>query len=308
MNKDEDRHIYYVGATAHRAAASYFFIIPNDDGIHPYEFRIGWASDGEKQLRRTRSSLRPDTPGHLEPLFRFLDAHVNIFGSNTGPLYLKSELHSSHSRLTLHNRVIGDNKAPIDTKVWGYGNEEFFINCARRSFRKDGFIAVKRITVRTAQGRIEERYVTICLPHEKHHNEQNVWMLFRLYPAQLRNVKAGDIADAEVKSVLEDELDDEFEGIFGKISKLPLLNLVLPQHHPAREATSHHGETQGQGAEVGVANTTTGAQGGGDKLDISGKLIDVSGGRASDKEVKFKHNDIPLNELPSTVGVRNTPI
>lgn len=139
-------------------------------------------------------------------------------------------------------------------------------------------------------------------------DERNVWMLFRLYPAQLRNVKAGDITDAEVKSVLEEELDDEFEGFVGKISKIPLLNLVLPRHRTTSQGASDHREAHGGGAEVCVANTTTGAQGGGDKLDVNGKSIDVSGSRASDKKLKFKHNEIPLSELPSTVGVKTTPI
>lgn len=307
VNRDEEHHLINVGATTNRAAASFFYIFSNDDGVHPYEFRIGWSSDGEKHLlKRTRSTLRPDTPGHLEPLFRFLDARVSTFGNNPGPLHLKSELHSSHSRLTLHNRVIGDNKAPIDTRVWGYGNKEFFINCARRRYKRDGFIAVKRISVRTAPGRIEERYVTMCLPHEKFHNEQNVWMLFRLYPAQLRNVKAEDISGAEVKSLLEEELDEEFEGLFGKISKLPILNLVLPQRRPTSESRSGHMETQGGGAGVGVTTAAMETQEGNDKLH--GASINVSGSRAGDKELKFKHNDIAMTELHSTTGVTTTPI
>ena len=125
-------------------------------------------------------------------------------------------------------------------------------------------------------------------------------MLFRLYPAQLRNIKAGDIADAEVKSVVEEELDDEFEGLFGKISKLPLLNLVLP-HLSTSEPNR---EPQGGGAEVGpVPNNAKGTQGGG---DITGKSIDVSGGH--DEKLKFKLNEIPLSELPSTTSVKTTPI
>ena len=306
---DTERHVYDVGATTNRAAASFFYIIPNDDGVHPYEFRIGWSDgDSSRKLKRTRSSLRPDTPGHLEPLFRYLDARVSITGNNSGPLHLKSELHNTHSRLTLHNRVIGDNKAPIDTKVWGYGSEEFFINCSRRRFKKDGFITIKRINVRTANRRMEMRYITMCVPNERYHDEQNFWMLFRLYPAHLRDIKEGE--DTEVRSLLEEELDDEFEGIFGHVSKLPLLRLVLPQRSPSssREGASS-ATTQTTGAKVGVVPTTGGTEGGGGKLDVGGASLDVSGVPPSSKGLNFKHEEIPMTTLPPTTTVsKTTPI
>ena len=310
VNTDEERHRYTVGATTNLTAASYFYIIPNDNGAHPYEFRIGWAGDQiERHLKRKPSILRPDTPGHLEPLFRYLDARVGFFGNNPGPLYLKSELHNQYSRLSLHNRVIGDNKAPTDTRVWSYGNEEFFINCARRNFKKDGFIAIKRITVRTGNRQMEERFVTMCLPNEKYHNEQNVWMLFRLFPAHYF-VPSSVTDSTEVKSpeeAKEEELDDEFEGVFGKVSKLPLIRLVLPQ----RQRSSSRTETQGAGGAEGATTTASGgsvrggAHGGGgseagDKLDIGGTSHDVSGSHLTSKGANFKHEAIPMTELPPT--------
>ena len=310
VNIDEERHRYSVGATTNRTAASFFYIIPNDNGAHPYEFRIGWAGDKiERHLKRKPSILRPDTPGHLEPLFRYLDARVGFFGNNPGPLYLKSELHNQYSRLSLHNRVIGDNKAPTDTRVWSYGNDEFFINCARRNFKKDGFIAIKRITVRTGGGQMEEHFVTMCLPNEKFHNERNVWMLFRLFPASFYT-PSSVIDSTEIKSpeeAKEEELDDEFEGVFGKVSKLPLIRLVLPQ----RQRSSSHTETQEPGGAEGVTTTASGGgvrggahRGGGseagDKLDIGGTSHDVSGSQLTSKGVSFKHEAIPMTELPPT--------
>ena len=229
---------------------------------------------------------------------------MSFYGNNSGPLYLKSELHNKHSRLTLHNRVIGDNKAPNDTRVWGYGKEEFFINCARRRFKKDGFIAVKRIAVRTGRGQMEERYITMCLSSEKYHDEQNVWMLFRLFPAQLRNIQGGDISDAEVKSITEEELDDEFEGIFGRVSKLPIFNLVLPGRHTASEKTASHADTHEGGGAASMSVGT--ATGGGDRLDVGGERLDVSGSRPSDKTLTFKHENIPMTELPPTTVTANT--
>ena len=312
MNVDEERHRYTVGGTTDRSAASFFYIIPNDNAVHPYEFRIGWAGDKiDRHLKRKPSILRPDTPGHLEPLFRYLDARVGFFGNNPGPLYLKSELHNQYSRLSLHNRVIGDNKAPTDTRVWSYGNEEFFINCARRNFKRDGFIAIKRITVRTGRGQMEERFVTMCLPSEKFHNERSVWMLFRLFPANFYT-PSSVIDSTEAKSpeeAKEEELDDEFEGIFGKVSKLPLIRLVLPQ----RQRSSSRTETQEPGGAEGATTTASGGgvrggahrggRGGsesGDKLDIGGTSHDVSGSELTSKGVSFKHEVIPMKELPPT--------
>ena len=303
--KDEERHTYYVGATTNRVAASSFYIIPNDDGVHPYEFRIGWAGDDPmKRLKRTRSILLPDTPGHLEPLFRYLDARVGISGSNPGPLYLKSELHNKHSRLTLHNRVIGDNKAPTDTRVWSAGNEEFFINCSRRRFKKDGFIAVKRVSVRTGSRQTEERYVTVCLPNEGYHNEQNVWMLFRLFPMHVFTPK-DDVDDTDIKSPLdaqEEELDDEFEGFFGKVSKLPLLNLVLPQRQHSSSRTETRGAVGGgSGSAVDVSVGGARLTGGADaKLDTGGVSQKVSNKHVTIQGTDFKHESVPMTELPPT--------
>ena len=315
MSADEERHVYSVGATTISAAASLFYVIPNDDGTHPYEFRIGWAGDNvAKGLRRNRSVLHADTPGHLEPLFRYLDAYVGLTGSNPGPLHLKSELHNQHSRLTLHNRVIGDNKAPTDTRVWGSGNEEFFINCARRRFKRDGFIAVKRISVRSRRGQMEESFMTMCLPHEKYHDERNIWMLFRLFPAQSYvsiSTSGDNLSEDEAKSPIEaqkEQLDDEFEGLFGKVSKLPLINLVLPQ----RQRSSSRAETQGAGGGgAGLTMTASGggAQGGRDKLDVGGVSHDVSGSHMISKGVNFKHEEIPMSVLPSTTTTdKSTPI
>ena len=301
VNKDEQRHIYSVGATTDQAAASLFYVIPNDDGTHPYEFRIGWAGDNvERHLKRNPSVhvLRPDTPGYLEPLFRYLDAHVGLYGNNPGPLYLKSELHNQHSRLSLHNRVIGNNKAATDTKVWSCGKEEFFINCARRRFKKDGFIAVKRI-----RNRQMERFVTMCLPSEKYHDEQNIWMLFRLFPVQ-SYVSANSETEAKSpQEAHEEELDDELEGIIGKVSKLPIMRLVLPQRQ--RSSSRTEGAEGGDGSGLTMGATSSGGGGGaqgssGGKLDIGGVSHDVSGSHVTSKGVDFKHEAIPMTELPPT--------
>ena len=188
MKFDEEQHTYSIEATTNLKEAALFYILPDDDGKRAYEFKIGWKNteSKERQIKRTKSILHPDTVRGIEPLYRYLDTNVNVSGRNPGPLYLKSEVHQAHCRLTLHSRLIGGNKAPIDTKVWGSGKEQFFINCARRRFKVDGYIAVKQVSGRRGTRRsLEEIYTTVCVSKETCHNERDTWMLFRLLPAQL---------------------------------------------------------------------------------------------------------------------------
>ena len=204
MNSDEET--YSIGATTDLNQASLFYILPDDERKHVYEFRIGWkiTSNRERLIKRTKSILHPDTVSDLEPLCRYLDAKVNITGRNPGPLQLKNGVDNSHCRLTLHSRLIGKSKAPIDIKVWASGKEEFFINCARRRFKVDGYIAVKQAFEgrERSSRQTEERYTTACVPKETCHNEHDTWMLFRLLPAQF---------------ILSDSKDVKGEG---KIQKL----------------------------------------------------------------------------------------
>jgi hypothetical protein len=186
VNSDEET--YSIGATTDLNQASLFYILPDDDGKHVYEFRIGWkiSTSRERLIKRTKSILHPGRVSDLEPLCRYLDAKVNITGRNPGPLQLKSGVDNSYCRLTLHSRLIGKTKAPIDIKVWASGKEEFFVSCARRRLKMAGYIAVKR----TFEGRerssrqTNERYTTACVPKQTCHNERDTWMLFRLLPAE----------------------------------------------------------------------------------------------------------------------------
>ena len=196
VNSDEE--IYSIGATIDLNQASLFYILPDDDGKHIHEFRIGWKISNcrEKLIKRTRSILHPDTVNDLEPLCRYLDAKVNVTGRNPGPLQLKSGVDNSHCRLTLHSRLIGRSrsKAPIDIKVWASGKEEFFICCARRRLKVDGYIAIKR-TLAGREREAEERYTTACVPKQACHNERDTWMLFRLLPAEFILSRHQDIKE-----------------------------------------------------------------------------------------------------------------
>ena len=135
-------------------------------------------------------------------------------------------------------------------------------------------------------------------------------MLFRLFPPELRDVKADDISHAAIKSPHEEELDEEFEGIFGHVSKLPIFNLVLPQgqRRPTSSANAGHKETH-EGAAAGGGGGGAGvSSASGDKLDVGGETLNVSGVRSSDKALSFRTEDIPMKELPPTVTSKTTPI
>ena len=43
----------------------------------------------------------------------------------------------------LHDRVFDGQYEPVDTRSWLLG-EEFYVNCSRRRFRWDGYVAVKK--------------------------------------------------------------------------------------------------------------------------------------------------------------------
>lgn len=204
VNSDEET--YSIGATTDLNQASLFYILPDDDGKHVYEFRIGWkiTSSRERLIKRTKSILHPDTVSDLEPLCRYLDAKVNIAGRNPGPLQLKSGVDNSHCRLTLHSRLIGRSKAPIDIKVWASGKEEFFVSCARRRLKVDGYVAIKRVIIEgreRSRRQIEERYTTACVPKRICHNERDTWMLFRLLPAQFL------LSDSKEKEIQKPDVD-----------------------------------------------------------------------------------------------------
>ena len=111
----------------------------------------------------------------------------------------------SQSRLTLHNRLL-KHYNPVDIAPWMDGRKVFFINCARRRARRDGYICVRLVTSRR-RGRPELK--TGCVPTKRSHNERDTWMLFRLLPVSLRDkpaVPAGDHNEPDVQSDVDVEL------------------------------------------------------------------------------------------------------
>ena len=197
---------YAVEATQDIKQASAFFIFPNEDGSHPYEFIIGYYGDSRKVLKRMASTLTSTPWPEIDPIPRYLHAPVGILGNNFGPLHLKNHMLQSQSRLALHNRLLKHNN-PVDITPWVDGRDAFFINCARRMAKRDGYICVKLVTTRRG-GRPELR--TGCVPTKRSHNERDTWMLFRLLPVSLRDkpaVPAGDRNEPDVQSDVDVELE-----------------------------------------------------------------------------------------------------
>ena len=193
-----DNH-YSVEATRDIKQASAFFIFPNEDGGHPYEFVIGYYGDSPKVLKQKASILIHTPWPEMNPIPRYLHAPVGVLGNNFGPLHLKNHMLESQSRLTLDNRLL-KHYTPVDIAPWVDGRDVFFINCARRRAKRDGYICVKSVTSRRG-GRPELR--TGCVPTKRSHNERNTWMLFRLLPVSLRDkpvVPAGDHNEPDVPS------------------------------------------------------------------------------------------------------------
>ena len=254
-----EQNNYAVEATRNVRDASDFYIIPIDDGDHPFEFNIGWQGDKlPKALRCNRSSLlTPQNSQHVEPLFRYLDAKVNILGTNPGPLYLREELEAQYSRLTLHQRIIGRSLIPVDTKDWVQGRDQYFIGCSRRRFKKDGFVAVKRLRQRRQRHGVDDpQFLTSCVSSEEYHNGRYVYMLFRILSPSVRekgNQHPESVDNLEVPvSPQEEKIDREFESYFGVAkdiaSKLPLASYVVPSGK--RSASKDGKQTSAMAAKV----------------------------------------------------------
>lgn len=178
---------YAVKATSVRERASPFFLFPHDDGSHPYEFIIGYYGDSDHRpngsMRARGAQSTPAQPPELIP--RFLQASVNHFGYNSGPLCLKYNVNVADSRLTLHSRLI-NSYSPVDPVSWAHGQEIFYVCCVQRRGKKNGYICVKEST---NHGNVE--WITACKSSMKRHDDEHIFMLFRLLPYSQPEVLGG---------------------------------------------------------------------------------------------------------------------
>ena len=231
---------YAVYGTSNPRNASLFFIIPNDSGKHPHEFHIVYMGDNRQVLRKRVSSLTPLSQKPIEAISRYLNARVSVCGTNFGPLHLDYHV-SDGSRLMLFSRVCQD-EGPISTQSWVQGCDMFFINCARRTMKKDGYIGMKR---RQRYG--EEEWITACFPRRHDHNDRSVFMLFRLLPASFRDRdrdttgfdnlgEATPFDDFDNNKSLDEQLASYGRGTAPDAFRAP--PSPLPQRKPKLPATS----------------------------------------------------------------------
>ena len=171
---------YEIYSTNNRQNASLFFIVSSDGGNHPHEFHIAYKGDNRQVLRKQVSSLTPLSQKAVEPIPRYLDAQVSVFGTNPGPLRLVYYV-SERSRLLLFGRIANE-KGAVNPTAWTRGEDMFFINCARRRMKRDGYIGMRR-----RHRNREEEWISVCFPHRGAHNDRSKIMLFRLLPASYRD-------------------------------------------------------------------------------------------------------------------------
>ena len=121
---------------------------------------------------------------NLQPTSRYLDSIINICGENPGPLQLRYGVNEIHSRMHLISRTV-EHFAPFGISSWIDGEEIFYIQCARRRLKKNGYICVKQIDFEGTK-----KYITACISNLREHNDKSIFMLFRLLPASIRETPA----------------------------------------------------------------------------------------------------------------------
>ena len=177
----ESNNGYAIEGTRDIKRASPFYILGTEDS-HPYDFVIAYRGENyDSERKKSRQTLTATGQPALEPVCRYLLTPVNVFGRNSGPLRLHYHAEESHSRLTLQGRLTKGGGA-VDLTDWVDGKDVFFINCAQRLMKRDGYVCMK------AQGRRQNlHYTTACVARKSDHNDCDTWMLFRLIPLSYRS-------------------------------------------------------------------------------------------------------------------------
>ena len=105
----------------------------------------------------------------------YLKANTSITGNNDGPITLEMKIDESCARLVLQSRVISKKRHQmvVDTSSWVAGREVYFIRCARRYFRKEGFLCMK---FKPSQNGLPPYRLKIVSSTEKHGGDH--FMLF----------------------------------------------------------------------------------------------------------------------------------
>ena len=231
-----DNTNYTILATTDISNASPFFIFPTDEGNHPFEFHIAYKNNNQRLQKRRDSSHTSKPEQATEQIPRYLSVPLTICGVNKGPLQLK-HLIMEEGRLVLQTRI-GKDKGPVNLHDWLNGKEVFFIKCARRKFKRDGYICVKQ----QRRGG-EDEWITACVPFKFLHDEREFFMLFQLLPASYkpqsqdtsaRHTEATATESPKVK--LEQELELLARGSAPEKFKVPLFKQRAMKYKPRADS------------------------------------------------------------------------
>ena len=181
----DDEHHYVIG-TESLKEASLFYIIPTQDTYHPSDFLIAYYGKHVSDRKRVMNVYDPFSKlRHAPPLPLYLTCNCSMLGSSSGPLHLLSTVLVQQARFSLYSRVQPSfacmmcMSTPVSLSSWIEG-EKFYINCSKRSFKIDGYIAMK-------QQECEPNYKTVTVPTMKDpSNSKSIGMLFRLHPPEYR--------------------------------------------------------------------------------------------------------------------------
>ena len=172
-------------ATRDASQASRFFVAPTDDGHNRYEFHLVHYGDGcplKKELYRRSSGFSHFDSFEVQPIASYLSASLNMFGKNDGPLVMKDSAEEEECRFVLHHRLSRQKSraTAFDLATWTSSRDIFYINCSRRSFKRDGYLVVK-------WDEKSDSFITACVSSIKDNSNSDTYMLFRLLPESVRN-------------------------------------------------------------------------------------------------------------------------
>ena len=185
LTVDDERHVLL--ATSDISNASEFRIIPNDDKMGMNEFYIVYikkrdepeVKDSKGRRYSVLADIRDDDDEGHDSAALYVDAPLSlVWGENPGPLFIRDAVSQKTCRFALNERLLSDKGTePIPLESWTSGKEMYYITCSRRAFRRNGYLAVKRLPS-------GHQYITCCISDTLSHDNDSIFMLFRLIPRQ----------------------------------------------------------------------------------------------------------------------------
>ena len=165
-------------AAAEKEKASEFLVLMTEQGTKANEFHIVYigksktAKQGYRQPIMAPPDRSQDEDTHepssdcegkqYKPPYRYLSTPLSIVGTNWGPPHFELNPKKQHTMFVLHSRL-RTRGAPAEVLgPWVQGHEGYFINCHARKFKRDGYLAVRRVIKDGS-----ERYCPVCVPSRR---------------------------------------------------------------------------------------------------------------------------------------------